>query len=115
MDRRQFFAGIAGLATARPKVSEAKTPDLTLADTIDILTDYEVVHKAKLFDSKGQASWGITDYMSRSIQLADCDRTQKRLIVIHEFLHVYNRLHGIEQDEEIIDKKVHEIYKKLYE
>ena len=59
-------------------------------------------------------AWGSTNYIDRVIQVADADRTQKRLTILHEFWHVYYRLHGLEQNEDQIHELSQRMYFKMY-
>lgn len=90
--------------------------DLTLADAVDIMAEYELVHETKLMSHLRY--YGLTDPNTRTIFLNVApDNASNRDTIIHEWLHIkYGRM-GIDTSgpyEDQIAKRAHEIYLQLY-
>lgn len=102
--------GIDYAAWAVPSV------DVDMAEVIDILTDYSVVHEGKLLTYLKY--YGLTDPRAKTIYInSDVAQSDSRDTVIHELLHVIYFRRGFDtsgQYEELISARAHEIYLKLY-
>lgn len=102
--------GIDYAAWAVPSV------DVDMAEVIDILTDYSVVHEGKLLTYLKY--YGLTDPRAKTIYInSDVAQSDSRDTVIHELLHVIYFRRGFDtsgQYEDLISQRAHEIYLKLY-
>ena len=124
MKRRQILEGmIAVLFTpllARAQLSPLNKEDepvrkieLTLRDVIEMLCDYEVVHKDRVFRD-GKFFYGLTDYADRTISFSAQDRSDMRDSVIHELLHLNYKMRGFRPEEEEIARQTSELYQRLF-
>ena len=87
--------------------------ELTLKDVIEMLCDYEVLHKDRVFRD-GKFFYGLTDYSDRTISFSAQDRSDMRDSVIHELLHLNYKIRGLRPEEEEIAKQTSELYQKLF-
>lgn len=86
---------------------------LTMADAVDILADYSVIHQnTPLMGTYG----GLSDYRERTIYISNhSDLADRRDSVIHEFLHILYRVKGIpDPGEEVIREQTSKIYRSLF-
>lgn len=113
MNRRQFLTGLAGLVGVSAP-AEAREAELTQAQMIDILADYNLIHKPRLMDGNGMGLHGRTNAFDKTIEIADQDRAFKRRTIIHEMYHVVFNLDNREQSDKEIDRLTEKLYEKLY-
>lgn len=90
--------------------------ELTLADAVDIMAEYELIHETRVMNLMQKS--GLTDAYSKTIIVNNSsDNAYNRDTVLHEWLHVkYKRL-GIDTGgpyEPQIAQRAHEIYLQLY-
>lgn len=83
---------------------------------VETLADYDVEHQNKI--AAGQY-WGLTDLHHRVIYIDDTpDFTVRKLIVLHEMLHICYHGKGIDTagglGEHIVDLKARALYKTLF-
>ncbi len=93
-------------------------PELTLADVVSILDDYNLRHEdSQLF---GRSFYGVTDSKSRTIYISTTvDMADRRETIIHELLHAkYRQLGNWDHADALldtaIDNKAQEIYRAIY-
>lgn len=89
--------------------------DITPADIIDALTEYNLRHS----DSVGCSQWyGVTSFELKQIDICSkYDLTQRRLTILHELVHVIYRNHGYDTGgpfEPAVDQLAHQLFQKYY-
>jgi len=88
---------------------------LTLEDVIEILSNFNVKHKFRIFNSKGTQLLGQVNAGARTIELSDdAIQAEKYLVIIHELYHAYDALHGVNSKERTTNKRTNRTYKQLY-
>lgn len=90
--------------------------EMTLADVVDILTEYNVEHQKKIV---GGSYWGMTLPQSREIFISDePDLGTRRQIVVHELYHAFYFRRGYDtggpQGEAAIAKKTSDTLVKIF-
>lgn len=90
--------------------------EMTLADVVDLLTEYSVEHQKKI---AGGSYWGVTYPGKREIFISDEPAVgSRRDTVLHELYHAYYARLGYDtssrQGEAAIYLKTHEHLVKLY-
>lgn len=91
--------------------------DLTVADIVDILADYSLVHEAPSAAglSGGRGYYGYTDSSGQTITIAGrVDRADRRSTILHELTHVKSKLDGLDLDEDAVLIIESALYKKHF-
>lgn len=90
--------------------------DLDLAEVVDMLVDYDIVHVNRLMSFLHY--YGLTDPRTHTIYInTDVSMSETRDTIIHELLHVVYFRRGVDTSgpyEPFIGARAHEIYLKLY-
>lgn len=98
-----------GFGVALP---QTPTPVLTLRDTVEILTDYDVRHVEV---PKANEWYGLSVYDDQQMWIVrNTDLMIRRKTAIHELLHVNRRLHGIDAEKETEEAEVTAATNALY-
>jgi len=93
-----------------PKRKQEFIPEIKHRDLIDIMTEYDIVHKEL------DGLCGITMFTPcKAIYINTYyGNTEKRKTVIHEFLHAWAFEHGVDLREKDVQKLEQIFYEKYY-
>lgn len=104
----------SSLLPTPPPADQPQAPEITLADLVDILTKYDIVHdpKGHIYES---AYYGYTDREHHTIHLLDHgDQADLRDTILHEAGHVKCYAMMVDCDETMIEAMSQTVYRRLY-